>query len=151
MRATGSCGWYHAASSHRRKGHFAGGWAWKAPSSPQLWHLMRGSFAISVRLLTGMCLVLLGSRPVWSAASRCLPGGACGGVAGVPGCTWRTLGLFRAGLASLCTQHLGMARMSSGALSLLVSHICPLFHDLCASSALSNLRRRHRRLALLGG
>ena len=47
-----------------------------------------------------------------------------------------------------------MSRISSGAagaLSLLVSHICPLFLDLCASSALSThwRPRVHRRPALL--
>ena len=34
---------------------------------------------------------------------------------------------------------LGMARVSRGELPLLVSQICPLFPNLCTSSALSNL------------
>ena len=43
-----------------------------------------------------------------------------------------------------------MVRVSGGAVPLRDSQVCPLFPQLCASSALSNIRRKPRRPALLG-
>ena len=67
-----------------KEGTLRKGVSMKGPIITTVVALDAGAFAISVRLPSGMCLGLLGSRRVWSAASRCLPGGACGAAEGAP-------------------------------------------------------------------